>query len=195
MKTLYKKWPRLIHLSRPKFLHLYLTHKSTNASSVLHKELHFIPLGVFSGITSKDDPTPTITPGPREESCLSVRKKPSLFCPFCSYHHPTLPLPHNFHSQKASLNLIILVFHQVERFGWWRIGIWLLIYPLSLSAAKGALQLAAIAWVVSVSLNPTPSILDFFPSCQFVSAPPINFTTLPCCCHFIRNMFHWVCLF
>lgn len=59
MKTLYnKKLPRLIHLSAPKFLYPYLTHKSTNASSVLDKELHFSPSEFFlqaAGITSEDE--------------------------------------------------------------------------------------------------------------------------------------------
>lgn len=117
------KLPRLINLSNSKFLYPYLTHKSTNASSALDKELHFSLLCVFFSKLLRS----RLGTRPPENSlvwdCLSVRKKHSLFCPFCSYHHPTLKLPQNFHSQKASPNLIILVFHQVERFGRWRIGI------------------------------------------------------------------------
>lgn len=160
------KLPRLTHLSASQFLYPRLTRKSTNASSVLHKE-HFSSSVLFflqaAGITL----WPPTTLHPPERAALfgtvsQSGKKHSLSCPFCSYHHPTLPLAQNFHSQKASPNLIILVFHQVERFSRWRIGIWLLIYPCSLSAANGALQLAAIAWVVSVSLDSMQSILKFF---------------------------------
>lgn len=41
--------------------------------------------------------------------CQSGKKR-SLFCLFCSYHHPTLPLPENFHSPPKKTRLQIWLF-------------------------------------------------------------------------------------
>lgn len=136
MKILYnnnnnkkKTLPRLIHLSASKFLYPYLSHKSTNASTVLHKELHFSPLLSFFTelLGSRLKTRPRAPPQPQRRVlfgtvCQSGKRTP---CSVLSAHIITQcsRSPLNFHSQKASPNLIILVFHQVERFGRWRIGI------------------------------------------------------------------------
>lgn len=115
--------PRLIHLSNSQFLYPYLTHKSANASSSLDKELHFSLLSVFAPSCWDHvwgrDPQRTVL---FRTVCQSGKSVP---CSAPSVHIITQHSnsPRTSTPKKASRNLIILVFHQVERCGLWRIGI------------------------------------------------------------------------
>ena len=124
-KTRYnKKLPGLIHPSTSPFLSPLIW--PTN------QPMH--PRSSTKNISPpRCPPTPPPIP-PREPPCLGLSVSQGKSAP-CSVHSAHIITQHS-HSprtstpQKASPNLIILVFHQVERFGRWRIGIWLLIYPL-----------------------------------------------------------------
>lgn len=126
-------------------------------------------------------------PKPRRSAFLERRP---LFCRFCSYHHPTLPLFRNFPSgnKKRLQNLIILVFHQVERSGRWRIGIWLLIY------LPPAFFFFSCKWSCAAGSNCTNTICFIKPYARYLiylhicAFRPVffrsrKFISSPHCCH------------
>lgn len=133
---LQEKLPGLIHPSTSELPRPYLTHKSYQRILCLQRTLLLLPdsflwaADIKLGVEAKAGSLVCFFP-PQAPEINFFRKAP-LFCRFCSYHHPTLPLFQNFPSgkkKKRLQNLIILVFPQVERSGRWRIGVWLLIYP------------------------------------------------------------------
>lgn len=130
---------QLIYLSALRFLCSYRSHKSCNSSLKPPQRTSFSPPSSVSfhellqGSCQGKRP---LTPLPSQRclvgSCPSLREKVFLVPPVQLMSSPGAPpiFSQSLHSWKTAANLITLMFHQVESFGRWRFGIWILIYPL-----------------------------------------------------------------
>lgn len=95
-----QKLPRLIQLSNSQFLYPYLTRKSTSASSVFHKELHFSSsvffLSCWDHVWGRDHAPPPPSPLSPQRTALfgaACQSGKSAPCSVCSAHIITQRYP------------------------------------------------------------------------------------------------------
>lgn len=159
-----QKLPRFIHLSASEFLYPVSDPQIKRTCPQIHKELHFSFSEFFLLSRWRDhvwgqNPNPHPTPLPQkaalfETVCQSVKSAP---CPVCSAHVITrgslflqdLAFPKSEKKEKPSLNLITLMFHQVERSGRRHVG-FEFSFTWKWSSAAAGCRKKSVSWNLAV---------------------------------------------